>query len=103
MRGTEVHRVKITGRTAEAIYDDRFRAIAPRLGDATVERASHVEPASGGGWFADMRPVDGPILFADGAEYSFGAQPWGLMLTGFATREAALAAERGWLRAHRGI
>ena len=32
------------------------------LGKLQITRASHVEPDSGGFWWADMGPVDGPVL-----------------------------------------
>lgn len=61
------------------IYDD---ALLPLAGEGLmdVRRASHVEPAPGGGWNADMTPVGGPPC-----------------LGRFATRGEALAAEREWL------
>jgi len=63
--------------TIQFVYDD---ALVDVFGpEATVRRASHVEPAPGGGWIADMAPVCGP------------------MLGPFKTRAEALAAERGWL------
>jgi hypothetical protein len=67
--------------TARMIYAD---AIAPLLmgGASTVRRASHVEPAAGGGWAADLSPVGGPVLGP------------------FPLRQAALDAEVAWLRAH---
>ena len=49
------------------------------LGAARTVRASHVEPAPGGGWTADLSPVGGPVL---------GPYP---------LRSAALAAEADWL------
>ena len=52
------------------------------LGDATITRASHVEPAAGG-WTADMSPVGGPVLGP------------------FVLRSTALAAEVAWLQEHR--
>ena len=66
------------------VYDDALLPVL-QAGDATVRRASHVEPDDGGGWFADMGPSGGPVL------------------RGFATRAAALAAEREWLAAHCGL
>lgn len=64
--------------TLVAVYgDDLLEIIAE--GDATVTRASHVEPAIGGGWTADLAPAGGPLL------------------EGFSTRAAALAAEVAWL------
>lgn len=53
-------------------------------GDATVRRASHVEPTDDGQWTADMGPMQGPVL-----------GPYRL-------RGEALAAEVEWLRAHLG-
>ena len=50
-------------------------------GLATVERASHVEPAAGGGWNVDMTPRGGPA--------SLGV---------FTKRADALAAEVEWLK-----
>ncbi len=49
------------------------------LGKLQITRASHVEPDSGGFWWADMGPVDGPVL-----------GPYG-------SRSEALGAEREWL------
>ena len=71
-----------------AVYDDALVPTLSALGQSVVTRASHVEPAQGGGWFADMGPVGGPVLG--------DVVPYG-------TREAALAAERDWLRAHLGL
>lgn len=70
-----------------AIYsDDRvglLAELAQQLGSEPVtRRASHVEPATDGGWTADMSPSGGPVL------------------TGFRLRSEALAAEIEWLREH---
>jgi hypothetical protein len=54
-----------------------------QIGKLQITRASHVEPDAEGYWWADMEPVDGPVL-----------GPYG-------RRSEALQAERGWL-AHRG-
>lgn len=68
------------------IYSDDLAGIIAQ-GEAVIERASHVEPAPGGGWEADMCPSGGPILRrADGSA--------------FPTRAEALAAEVAWLRCH---
>ena len=53
------------------------------LGRLSITRASHVEPDADGFWWADMGPVDGPVL-----------GPYG-------SRSAALRAEREWLLAAR--
>ena len=89
------------------VYDDALAGLFDGEGDARVARASHVEPAGDWcphcgtverrfadcafphitrGWMADMRPVGGPVLLAPDGE-------------GFATRQAALDAERAWLSA----
>ena len=60
------------------IYSDDLAGLLT-LGQAEVNRASHVEPGPTGGWFADMSPVAGPKL------------------TGFTLRSEALAAEVEWL------
>lgn len=59
------------------IYDDTLTL--RELGRLTITRASHVEPDQDGNWWADMGPVEGPVL----GPYS--------------TRSEALAAERVWL------
>lgn len=46
------------------VYDDRLAGLLS-LGEATVKRASHVEPKNtpdGLRWFADLSPVKGPTL-----------------------------------------
>lgn len=60
------------------IYSDALVELL-NLGDATVTRASHVEPAAGG-WTADMSPVGGPVLGP------------------FRLRQEALDAEVSWLQ-----
>ena len=59
------------------IHDDELNPLLGE-GDATIERASHVEPV-GTQWQADLSPVGGPTL--------------GL----FSTRADALKAEIAWL------
>jgi hypothetical protein len=49
------------------------------LGALSIERASHVEPDDAGKWWADLAPVNGPILGP------------------FGRRSEALAAESAWL------
>jgi hypothetical protein len=53
------------------------------IGEPDITRASHVEPYHGGGWFADLSPVQGPEL---------GPYP---------TRSEALAAEARWIEDNR--
>ncbi len=49
------------------------------FGRLTIARGSHVEPTAAGHWTADLSPVGGPLLGP------------------FASRSAALDAEREWL------
>lgn len=53
-----------------------------QLGPCRIRRASHVEPTPDGQWTADLSPVNGPLLGP------------------FASRSAALRAEREWLDEH---
>jgi hypothetical protein len=59
------------------IYDELIDLST--LGTLAIRRASHVEPDDHGRWWADLKPVDGPILGP------------------FSLRSDALAAERHWL------
>lgn len=63
--------------TVHCIYDETIDLAV--LGTLTISRASHVEPDDEGRWFADLRPVDGPVLGP------------------FTIRSEALTAERIWL------
>lgn len=98
---------------ARFIYSDDLVDLT-KQGLTRITRASHVEPASDycpqcrgrinpgpcrcfalhaiwvAGWVADMTPSGGPVLLAE------DGHP-------FKTREAALDAERAWLREHRGL
>ncbi len=70
----------------KAIYDDALTALFDGA-EVKVERASHVEPQFGlrsfvNGWYADMRPVDGPVM------------------VGFNTRQEALDAEVRYINQH---
>lgn len=88
----EAVRILIDGGSAQAIYSDSLADTFASLGKVSVERASHVEwDLVLGGWTADMRPSGGPIL----PDHDSGAT--------FPTRQAALDAERAWLRAHKGL
>ena len=62
------------------VYDEALPLA--EFGRLTIQRGSHVEPTDAGRWTADLSPVDGPLLGP------------------FATRSAALAAEREWLEVH---
>ena len=66
---------------ARCIYDEALDL--REIGKLRITRASHVEPDRGGFWWADMGPVDGPVL-----------GPYG-------SRTEALKAEREWLMAAR--
>ena len=59
------------------IYDEALDL--REIGKLQITRASHVEPDRGGFWWADMGPVDGPVLGP------------------FRNRTEALGAEREWL------
>ena len=52
------------------------------LGELSIRRASYVEPDSEGNWWADLKPVGGPLLGA------------------FLKRSEALKAESNWLELH---
>lgn len=86
------------------VYSDALAALFDG-DDLRTSRASHVEPFVGGGWFADVRPVGGPVLFANVSLAFAGDVNWlGSLwrpgdVAGFATRQAALDAEVAWLRA----
>ena len=64
---------------ARCIYDEALDLRA--LGKLLITRASHVEPDRDGFWWADMGPVDGPVLGP------------------FRNRTEALQAEREWVSA----
>ena len=63
------------------LYDETLDVAA--LGAVSIRRASHVEPADGGTWFADLSPVAGPRLGP------------------FSRRSEALVAEAAWLTERR--
>lgn len=85
--------------TVEGIYDDATVGIVKAIAaHVDVRRASHVEPYADG-WIADMRPVGGPVLFADGETPDLSDRSDAYDVTAFATRQAALDAERRWLDA----
>lgn len=46
---------------ARFIWSDDLAPVA-ELGNASIERASHVEPTADGQWESDMAPVGGPVL-----------------------------------------
>ena len=66
---------------ARCIYGDELDL--REIGKLQITRASHVEPDTEGFWWADMGPVDGPVL-----------GPYG-------SRSEALGAEREWLLTNR--
>lgn len=74
---TEMELVVGVDGVARCIYDEALDL--REIGRLQITRASHVEPDAEGNWWADMRPVDGPVL-----------GPYG-------SRSEALGAERGWL------
>jgi len=66
------------GGEVRCIYDELLDL--REIGKLQITRASHVEPDAEGCWWADMGPVDGPVLGP------------------FGSRSEALRVERGWLR-----
>lgn len=74
---TEMELVVGVDGDVRCIYDESLDLRA--FGRLTITRASHVEPDSDGNWWADMGPVEGPVLGP------------------YASRSEALGAERGWL------
>jgi hypothetical protein len=80
MMGTTMNIVIEPEGTLRCIYTEDIELAA--LGCPTITRASHVEPDRQGRWQADLTPIGGPVL------------------TGFAHRSEALAAEHAWLEAH---
>lgn len=78
-RTLSVH-VEATG-AVRYIYSDDLRFLQD-LGEARINRASHVEPTVDGKWVADMSPVGGPALGP------------------FESRSQALEEEVAWLDLH---
>jgi hypothetical protein len=74
---TEMELVVGCDGVARCIYDEALDL--REIGKLQITRASHVEPDAEGFWWADMGPVDGPVLGP------------------FRNRSEALGAERGWL------
>ena len=74
---SEMELVVDAGGDVRCIYDEALDL--RNLGKLQITRASHVEPDRDGFWWADMGPVEGPVL-----------GPYG-------SRTEALGAERGWL------
>ena len=76
---TEMELVVDAGGDVTCIYDEGLDL--REIGRLSITRASHVEPDRDGYWWADMGPVDGPVLGP------------------FKSRTEALEAERVWLSA----
>jgi hypothetical protein len=94
--------------TAQFIYNDTLAFVLKPIGDIKIERASHVEPSVGGGWYVDLRPVGGPILYGDGwmvTPEDHDAMQAGqrAAIAGYTSRAEALAAEVRWLENNRGF
>lgn len=75
----DVEIVVLPDGSLQMIHDDDVSAQVFDASEATVRRASHVEPECMA-WIADLSPVDGPLLGP------------------FPTRREALEAEVAWLR-----
>jgi hypothetical protein len=56
----EIELVVNTGGGVRCVYDEALDLRG--LGRFTISRASHMEPDSDGNWWADMGPVEGPVL-----------------------------------------
>lgn len=111
---SDEHDILIDETGVHFVYDDALAEVFSDEPQQTTRRASHVEPArdycaecrkrrdesrrdgtcqcfvlrnvfAPGWWVADMSPSGGPLLGA------------------FPTRQAALDAERAWLREHKGL
>ena len=74
---TEMELVVDADGGVRCIYDESLDLRA--LGKLQITRASHVEPDLDGNWWADMGPVEGPVLGP------------------FGSRSEALEAEKRWL------
>jgi len=74
---TEMELVVDAGGDVRCIYDEALDL--REIGKLQITRASHVEPDAAVYWWADMGPVDGPVLGPHGS------------------RCEALGAERDWL------
>jgi hypothetical protein len=57
---SEMELVVDAGGDVRCIYDEALDL--RELGKLQITRASHVEPDAEGYWWADMGPVDGPVL-----------------------------------------
>jgi len=66
-----------SGGAATCVYDEIIDLAS--LGHLEISRASHVEPDEAGQWWADLHPVDGPVLGP------------------FTLRSEALSAEHKWI------
>jgi len=60
---------------ARCIYDEALDL--RELGQLQITRASHVEPDRDGFWWADMGPVDGPVLGPFRSRSGAGRRRWG--------------------------
>ena len=66
--------------TIRCLYDENIDLST--IGQLSIRRASHVEPDANGQWFADLSPIQGPLLGP------------------FPRRSDALTAERHWIEHH---
>lgn len=80
MNGPAVQLLIEPSGAVRAIYTELIDFAA--LGSPAISRASHVEPDPHGRWWADLSPVNGPLLGP------------------FDCRSLALAAEQSWLETH---
>ena len=80
MMNTAMQLVIGPGGVVRCIYTETINLSA--LGSPAISRASHVEPDQQGRWWADLSPIQGPLIGP------------------FSQRSEALAAEREWLEAN---
>lgn len=81
--------IDASGNIAFVHSDELVELLAPAFPLLTVTRASHVEPAPGGGWEVDVAPLAGPS--GPDGRHVIAAAP---------RRDEALALERAWVINH---
>jgi hypothetical protein len=77
---TEMELVVDADGSVRCIYDEALDL--REIGKLQITRASHVEPDAEGYWWADMGPVDGPVLgpYGSRSEALEGEKTWLLII-----------------------
>lgn len=57
---TDIEVIIDTDGNVSTVYDETIDLTD--IGEASIRRASHVEPTTAGLWTADLSPVNGPVL-----------------------------------------